>query len=73
MDTSVCPYNVDAFSYNPEDLPKEFVEKGWIPIDKWAMFAKMVLSPLQRIALFMDGVDTSDPLKEHETPPLMLF
>ena len=71
LDASVCPYEVDAFSYNPEELPKEFVEKGWIPIDKWGMFAKMVLAPLQRIAMFMDGVDTSDPLKQFETPSLL--
>lgn len=65
------PYPIVAFSYAPEELPHELFDKGYIPIDKWGMFNKLVLTPLQRIAQFLNNIDVSNPMRTQNTPALL--
>lgn len=61
-------FDWDAFAFNPAEYPEEFAKM--LPMDKLAMFFKLVVSPLERIAS-LTGINTSDPLGHEILPGLL--
>lgn len=62
------PFPVDAFSFIPGDFPTEL--KGLIRVDKGAMFHKLVVRPLERIAIAV-GIRCNNPLSSTYAPGLL--